>query len=91
MKKLNLIPIIATALVVFFTGCKKDDFEPGEYLCPEVISTIPIDQATDVPLNQMISATFSDEMDSATINQESFIIQQGETSITKAVPYSGVT
>ena len=90
MKKLLLLPIIALAIVVFFNGCKKDEFEPKEFLCPLVISTIPVDNAIDVPLDQIISATFNMEMDSATINQESFIVLQGEASKAVPVPNNGI-
>jgi hypothetical protein len=91
MKKITLLSITAIALVVFFNGCKKDDHEATEFLCPVVVSTIPVDKAIDVPLNQIISATFNEEMDPATINQESFIIEQGGTSIAGPVTYSGLT
>ncbi len=91
MKKLKLLAIITIALVVFFNGCKKDDHEATVFLCPVVVSTIPVDKAVDVPLNQIITATFNEEMNPATINRESFIIQQGGTSIGGTVTYSGLT
>lgn len=91
MRKLKLLAIITIALVVFFNGCKKDDHEATEFLCPLVVSTIPADKAIDVPLNQIISATFNEKMDTATINQESFIIQQGGISIAGTVAYSDLT
>ncbi len=34
---------------------------------PELVSTIPMNAATDVPINQAISATFSEAMDPLTI------------------------
>ncbi|MDZ7774943.1 MAG: Ig-like domain-containing protein [Bacteroidales bacterium] len=91
MKKLKLLAIITIALVAFFNGCKKDDYEAKVFLCPVVVSTIPVDKAIDVPLNQVITATFNDKMDPATINQESFIIQQDGTPIAGTVTYSGLT
>ena len=90
MKKLRLLAIIAVASVVSFTSCKTDDYEAKVGVCPLVVSTIPIDKAIDVPLNQVISATFNEKMDPATINQASFIIQQGTTAIAGTVSYSGV-
>ncbi len=86
MKKLLLLPLIALAIAVFFNACKKDDFEAKEFLCPIVISTIPVDKAIDVPLDQIISATFNIEMDSATIHQESFTVLQGEISKASSFP-----
>jgi len=91
MKKLKLFAILAIVSVASITGCKTDDYEATVGVCPLVVSTIPIDKAIDVPLNQVISATFNEKMDPATINQASFIIQQGTTAITGTVAYSGLT
>jgi uncharacterized repeat protein (TIGR02543 family) len=91
MKKLKLLAIIAIGLIVFFNGCKDDDYEAIVGVCPLVVSTIPVDKTVDVPLNQVISATFNEKMDPATINQESFIIQQGTSTIAGTVAYSGLT
>ena len=91
MKKLKLFAILAIVLGASITGCKTDDYEATVGVCPLVVSTIPIDKAIDVPLNQIISATFNEKMDPATINQASFIIQQGTTAIAGTVAYSGVT
>ena len=101
--KLKLLAILAIASVVSFTGCKNDDYQAKIGVCPLVVSTIPIDKAVNVPLNQVISATFNENMDPATITQESFTLQQGATitaSIKSAmveipvagtVSYSGIT
>ncbi len=91
MKKPKILTILTIALIVFFNGCKKDDYESTVFLCPLVVSTIPVDKAIDVPLYQVISATFNDKMDPETINQSSFIIQDGSTSIAGTVAYSGLT
>jgi hypothetical protein len=91
MKKIKFLTIIAIAFIVLFNGCEEDDYEATEFLCPVVVSTIPVDEAIDVPLNQIISATFNDKMEPATINQQSFIIQQDGTSIAGTVTYSGLT
>ncbi len=91
MKKPKILTVLTIALIVFFNGCKKDDYEATVFLCPLVVSTIPVDKAIDVPLNQVISATFNVKMDAETINQSSFIIQDGSTSIAGTVAYSGLT
>ncbi|MDP2115135.1 MAG: ice-binding family protein [Bacteroidota bacterium] len=91
MKNLNLFAILAIVLGASISGCKTDNYEAIVGVCPLVVSTIPIDKAIDVPLNQIISATFNEKMDPATINQASFIIQQGTTAIAGTVAYSGVT
>ncbi len=69
MKMKKLLLGLALTSVVFFTGCKKDEYVAKDGICPLVVSTIPADKAIDVPLNQIISATFNETMNSATINQ----------------------
>ncbi|HSH20158.1 MAG TPA: Ig-like domain-containing protein, partial [Draconibacterium sp.] len=91
MKKPKILTILTIALIVLFNGCKKDDYEAEVFLCPLVVSTIPVDKVIDVPLNQVISATFNDKMNPETINQSSFIIQEGSTSVSGTVAYSGLT
>jgi len=69
-----------TTLVAFLsftaiiTGCKKDDYVAPVSVCPLVASTNPLSNATLVPLNQVISATFNEKMDPATFSQASFTI-----------------
>ncbi len=91
MKKLKLLATFVIASVIFIAGCKKDDYQAKVGVCPLVVSTVPIDKAVDVPLNQVISATFNEEMDPATINQASFIIQEGATLVAGTVAFSGIT
>jgi len=56
-----------------------------------VSSTTPVNAATGVPVGSKLSATFSRSMDPATINTTTFTLQQGTTSVTGSVTYSGVT
>ena len=72
---------IALLLSVFIAGCRKDDFEAVQGVCPIVVSTDPMDKAADVVLNKVISITFNTDMDSTTINSENFSIKQGTTVI----------
>lgn len=58
---------------------------------PIVVSTDPDDLETNVLLNKAISATFSKQMQAATINATTFTLQQGANAITGAVTYSGKT
>jgi len=58
---------------------------------PTVISTIPANLATNVPLNQVISATFSTAMNPATINSTTFTLTgPGLTNVTGLVAYAAV-
>ncbi len=58
---------------------------------PTVISTIPADLATGVPLNQIVSATFSTAMNPATINSTTFTLTgPGATAVPGLVAYASV-
>jgi uncharacterized repeat protein (TIGR02543 family) len=91
MKKLKLLTILAIVSVIFFAGCKKDDYKDTVGVCPLVVSTIPADKAVNVPLNQIVSATFNEKMNPATITQESFTLVQGTTPVSGSVSYTGLT
>jgi uncharacterized repeat protein (TIGR02543 family) len=58
---------------------------------PTVISTDPVTAASNVPLNKIITATFSTAMDPSTITTSTFMVNQGSTQITGTVSYSGNT
>jgi hypothetical protein len=58
---------------------------------PQVTSTDPVDKATDIALNKVISVTFNLAMDLSTINNSNFILKQGETVISGKVECSGKT
>lgn len=60
-------------------------------LTPTVISTDPANGAVNVPLNKAISATFSTNMDPLSINNTTFLLKQGNTSVTGVITYSGTT
>jgi hypothetical protein len=58
---------------------------------PTVISTIPINGATGVPLNQIVSATFSTAMNPATINSGTFTLTgPGSTAVSGLVAYAAI-
>lgn len=90
MKQKNLLLIITIVLINLITSCANDDFQENIGLCPIVIATNPADGATNVPLNQIITATFNEEIDSSTINSDSFKIV-GNTALDGTISYSGVT
>jgi len=58
---------------------------------PEVVSTVPPDDATDVPIDALITATFSEAMAPATISTLTFTLYDGLTPITGIVTYVGAT
>jgi hypothetical protein len=69
-KKLLTFAILFIALI---SGCAKDDFVEVDGLCPEVLSTTPLNGSTNIPLDQLITATFNEEMNPETINQSSLL------------------
>lgn len=58
---------------------------------PIVNSTDPGNQATAVPLNQKISASFSKTMNSATITTATFYVKLGTAPVSGFVSYTGTT
>lgn len=66
-------------------------FTTGSVSAPEVISTDPSDLAINVSLNKVISATFSEVMNLATINASTFTLMIGTAIVAGTVNYSGTT
>jgi hypothetical protein len=73
-KRLWTTGIAALFLVMFLGGCKDDNVEVVG-VCPAVLSTIPINGAVNVPLGQVISATFNEPMNPVTFTQASFTVE----------------
>lgn len=69
----------------FTTGAAPD------IIRPEVTVTDPGMAAAGVPINKVITVDFSEAMNVATINDVSFTITQGTTSVGGVVTYSGLT
>lgn len=90
MKQKSVLLIIATVMITLIFSCSKDDFEATIGFCPLVTATNPLDGATNVPLNQQITATFNGEVDPSTINSSSFTIV-GSAAVAGTISYSGLT
>jgi hypothetical protein len=58
---------------------------------PTVISTVPLNTAIGVAVNNAITAVFGETLSPATFNNVTFTVQQGTTPIVGTVTYSGVT
>ena len=58
---------------------------------PTVQSSVPANLASNVPLNQEISAIFSEEMDPLTVTNASFTLKNGAISVAGSVTYVGNT
>ena len=70
--------MIISGILILISSCKKDNYEEIIGKCPLVISTIPEDGATGVPVKQIITATFNERMNPATINNSTFTINGSE-------------
>ncbi|HSP82647.1 MAG TPA: Ig-like domain-containing protein, partial [Gillisia sp.] len=92
-KKLHLAPALAFAfaLVLLIAGCSKDEVEEIVGVCPIVLSTVPEDGDINVPLDQVITVTFTAPVNPATINGQTIIVSNGSTSVAGTVTYSGTT
>ena len=64
---------------------------PVAYQPVTVSSTIPVNGAIAVPIDNKLSVTFSGSMDPATITTSTFTVKQGEVAVSGTVAYSGVT
>ena len=71
-------------------GCRKIVEEQGLIdVCPTVASTDAANGATNVATRKPLTATFSEEMDPASINATTFLLRQGSTPVSGTVTYSG--
>ena len=60
-------------------------------IAPTVISTTPATGATGVDVSSAVSATFSEVMDSLTVNTATFMVKNGSGNVAGTVSYSGTT
>jgi hypothetical protein len=94
MNPKKLLTTLAIVLVVLIAGCKKDDYVGIVGVCPAVILTSPADAASGVSLDMIITATFNEVMNPATITQESFTVglsAKGMEAVAGTVSYTGKT
>ncbi|MCK9640657.1 MAG: ice-binding family protein [Prolixibacteraceae bacterium] len=95
MKIKVLFMTLALILAVLISGCKKNDYQATVGVCPIVVSTIPVNGAVGVPLNQVVSATFNEKMSAATITSTTFTVIDATKSpavvITGTILFSGMT
>ncbi|MGL5113434.1 MAG: Ig-like domain-containing protein [Flavobacterium sp.] len=91
MKQKKLLTTIVLSIVILFGACSKDDFQETKGICPIVIATSPVNTETNVPLKAIITVTFNEEMNPATITSSSFIVTDGATPLAGTISYSGNT
>ena len=91
MKTKKLLLTFAILFIALVTGCAKDDFQEIDGVCPAVTITTPTNGATNIPLDQLISVTFNEEMNPETINESSFTLSNGTSQMPGVVTYVGTT
>jgi len=77
---------LAALLVVLVTGCGQETVT-----VPSIVSTIPVNGATAVAVNTPISATFSINMNPATLSASTFTLTGPGGAVAGSVTYSGAT
>lgn len=87
MTHLKIITFLALAAVITLAGCKEDLFEEEIVDCPMIESTDPSNQATGVPISQIITVEFDKPMDPTTANSTSIFVE----GVAGTVSYSGNT
>jgi hypothetical protein len=82
--------ILASLMVGLIAGCGRE--QTPSPAAPVVVSTVPANGATGVPVTQVITASFNEAMNSATINTSTFTIAgPGGTLVGGTVTFSGTT
>jgi hypothetical protein len=79
------VALLATA---FIAGCKKDTYKEPASVCPIVTATSPSNLETGVLTGKVITVTFNEKMNPATLTQASFILQ-GASVIAGTITYDG--
>lgn len=89
MKLTKLLSILALPAIVFMAGCNEKDDDTG--IRPKVISTTPITNSTNQAVNTHVTATFSVDMDPASINNSTFTLKKDGSGVAGIASYSGTT
>ena len=92
-RSFNKTWLVMLLLSLTMWQCKNDDYVETTGVCPEVISSVPANNAINVIANKPITATFNEDMNASTITTSTFLLTQGTNSITgmkqAAAPVSG--
>ena len=90
LKKRKLLTLLAIVSVFLFVGCQKDDYVEIVGLCPVVVSSNPVNGATSVPLLNVITVSFNERMNPATLNATSFSLQAA-SAVAGTISYTDTT
>ena len=82
--------MLAFFSTTLFTGCGREQTVSPTALL--VVSTIPVNNATGVPVTQIVSATFNEPVNLATVTSSTFTVTSpGAVNVTGTVTSSGST
>lgn len=90
MKINKLVTIVSLLMIGLFAGCEKDDYQETVGICPLVVSTDPADGDTNVFLDKVITVTFNEEMNPATLTGDAITIE-GQSEIAGTITYDQST
>jgi hypothetical protein len=75
----------------FTSGFTTAEAAPTDVISPTVIAVTPLNNATSVAVASGVTFTFSEAMNSTTVNSTTFTLKQGTNSVSGTVSYSGTT
>lgn len=82
------LKLVMLLIIITMWQCKKD--EPQDTTNPTVTSTVSLNDAVNVAMNSVSTATFSESMDPLTITSATFTLMQGSTAVPGVVAYTGL-
>ncbi len=96
MKTINKFTNISLFATLFLfaglIGCSDSGTSAYEDMdAPEIESTSPTENESEIARNKSITITFDQEMDPATINSTTLTVKRGSTNVPGVVEYSGTT
>ncbi|MDZ7715322.1 MAG: Ig-like domain-containing protein [Balneolaceae bacterium] len=93
-KYFNISTVTAVFLAIFIAGCNNNSTgitEDPEIEAPTVVATSPENNDTNIERNVVVSITFNETMDAASINSTTLTLKQGSNAVQGAVSYDGTT
>ena len=92
------LSLILTLCILFIAGCgsggETGHWLPGDSTAPTVTAVVPLNGAVNVPIGTRITATFSEDMDPATITGTTFTVVNttlGGTAVAGNVTYDAAS
>lgn len=79
LRMIKIIPVFLIPVFIF-SACMKDDYEEvEEELCPDIVSTNPVDNESNFDITSDITVTFNKEMCIDAVRQSFFVYMGSDT------------